>query len=207
MSEYKDYGYNNAERTHAHAYIQDKIVAMLDLESNKYILDIGCGNGSLARFLLKNNFNVYGTDASEKGITIAEKLNPGHFAIQDLSSDELPENLKRIPFDTIISTEVIEHLYDPRKFIDFAKRTLLKNGGGELILSTPYHGYLKYLALAITGKMDSHLGPLWDGGHIKFWSKRSLTKLLEEQGFTVTDFKGCGRLPYLWMSMLIKAKI
>ena len=207
MSEYKDYGYNNAAQTHAHAYIQDKILSLLNHSSNKSILDLGCGNGSLANYLIKNDFNIYGTDASVKGITIANQINPGRFAIQDLSSDDLPPELADIPFDTIISTEVIEHLYDPRKFIEFSKRTLLKNGGGELILSTPYHGYWKYLALALSGKMDAHLGPLWDGGHIKFWSRKSLTRLLEEQGFTVTDFKGCGRLPYLWMSMVIKAKI
>ncbi|MFD2161040.1 class I SAM-dependent methyltransferase [Paradesertivirga mongoliensis] len=207
MSEYKDYGYNNTEATHAHAYIFDKTVAMLDKDKNKFILDLGCGNGSLANSLMQKGFNVYGTDASEKGIALAKQLNPGRFAIQDLSSDDLPEPLINIPFDTIISTEVIEHLYDPRKFIEFAKRTLLKNGGGDLILSTPYHGYWKYLALALTGKMDAHLGPLWDGGHIKFWSRQSLTALLEEKGFRVTDFKGCGRLPYLWMSMIIKARI
>lgn len=207
MSEYKDYGFNNATATHAHAYIGNKLVAMLESSKDKNILDLGCGNGSMARFLLQKNFNVYGTDASTEGVQIANQLNPGRFAVQDLSSDELPIELADIKFDTIISTEVIEHLYDPRKFIAFAKRTLLKNGGGELIISTPYHGYLKYLALAVCGKMDQHLGPLWDGGHIKFWSRPTLTKLLEEQGFTVTDFAGCGRLPYLWMSMLVKARI
>lgn len=207
MSEYKDYGYNDSKHTHAHAYILNKLVNLLDKRQNQTILDLGCGNGSLAKALLQQGFNVYGTDASEKGIAIANQINPGRFAIQDLSSDDLPSELAEISFDTIISTEVIEHLYDPRKFIDFAKKTLLKNGGGDLILSTPYHGYLKNLALALAGRMDSHFGPLWDGGHIKFWSRATLTTLLEEKGFTVTDFKGCGRLPYMWKSMVIKGKI
>ena len=207
MSEYKDYGYNDSKHTHAHAYILDRLTNMLDKNRNQTILDLGCGNGSLANVLLQKGFNVYGTDASDKGIVIANSINPGRFAIQDLSSDDLPVELASIQFDTIISTEVIEHLYDPRKFIDFAKRTLLKNGGGDIILSTPYHGYLKNLALAITGKMDSHFGPLWDGGHIKFWSRKTLSRLLEEKGFEVTDFTGCGRMPYLWMSMLMKARI
>src|SRR5690606_31358887 len=109
-----------------------------------------------------------------------------------------------LSFDTIISTEVIEHLYDPRAFIDFCVNILRKNNnGGQLILSTPYHGYIKNLCLAIAGKWDSHANPLWDGGHIKLWSRKTLTQLLEEKGFEVTAFKGCGRLPYLWKSMLI----
>ncbi|HEX8547944.1 MAG TPA: methyltransferase domain-containing protein [Cytophagaceae bacterium] len=207
MSEYKEYGYQSAEEDHSHAYIQPNLLRLLNPSVNQAILDLGCGNGALTHILIRQGFNVYGTDASANGIEIASKQSPGRFALQDLSSDDLPDILKGISFDTIISTEVIEHLYDPRKFIDFAKRTLLKNGGGELILSTPYHGYLKYLALAISGKMDAHLAPLWDGGHIKFWSRKTLSSLLEEKGFTVTDFKGCGRFPYLWMSMLIKARI
>ena len=116
-----------------------------------------------------------------------------------------PEELSTIRFDTIISTEVIEHLYDPRKYVLFCKQVL--KGKGRLILSTPYNGYLKYLALALVGGMDRHLTVLWDGGHIKFWSKKTLTLLLEEQGFKVTQFIGCGRFPYLWKSMILVAEL
>jgi hypothetical protein len=83
----------------------------------------------------------------------------------------------------------------------------MKNGGGELIISCPYHGYLKNLVMALAGKFDNHFTVLWDGGHIKFWSKKTLTQLLEEFGFEVIDFKGAGRFPYLWKSMFIKARI
>jgi hypothetical protein len=40
---------------------------------------------------------------------------------------------------------------------------------GHLVLTTPYHGYLKNLLIAALGKSDSHFDPLLDGGHIKFW--------------------------------------
>lgn len=66
---------------------------------------------------------------------------------------------------------------------------------------------MKNLVLSVMDKWDKHADPLWDGGHIKLWSKKTLSQLLTEQGFTVTDFVGCGRLPYLWKSMIIKAKI
>jgi hypothetical protein len=55
--------------------------------------------------------------------------------------------------------------------------------------------------------MDKHFTALWDGGHIKFWSKRTLYQLLNENGFKVMKFIGCGRFPLLWKSMLIKSKI
>jgi 2-polyprenyl-3-methyl-5-hydroxy-6-metoxy-1,4-benzoquinol methylase len=100
---------------------------------------------------------------------------------------------------------VIEHLYDPEGFINFCKK-VLKNDG-ELIISTPYHGYLKNLSLSLFNKWDSHLSPGWHGGHIKFWSRVTLTDILTNAGFTVTAFKGCGRIPYFWKSMIIKAKL
>jgi hypothetical protein len=65
------------------------------------------------------------------------------------------------------------------------------------IISTPYHGYLKNLVLALGNKWDSHLTPLWDGGHIKLWSRKTLSQLLSEAGFHVVRFIGAGRLPFL----------
>ena len=61
--------------------------------------------------------------------------------------------------------------------------------------------------LALTGKMDEHFTALWEGGHIKFWSKKTLSELLEKNGFKVLKFKGCGRVYGLWKSMLIEAKL
>ena len=207
MTEYQDYGYEDANLTYSHTYILEPILKLLRKENNAIILDLGCGNGAMVKHILGEGFNIYGTDASETGINIASKFYPNRFALQDLSSEDLPEKFTHLKFNLIICTEVIEHLYDPRQFIQFCKRILIKNGGGKLILSTPYHGYLKNLLLSVTGKWDDHANPLWDGGHIKLWSRNTLTKLLAEQGFIVTDFIGCGRVPYIWKSMIISARI
>jgi 2-polyprenyl-6-hydroxyphenyl methylase/3-demethylubiquinone-9 3-methyltransferase len=107
-------------------------------------------------------------------------------------------------FPAVVSLEVVEHLYDPRKYA----QTLyaLVEQGGTALVSTPYHGYLKYLALAASGKLDSHLDPLWDHGHIKFWSKRTLRTLLEEAGFVDVAFVYAGRIAPLAKSMVAVAK-
>ena len=206
MSEYQEYGYKTADPCHTFYYIHPQLLSLLDKNINKCILDLGCGNGYIANFLISKGFNVYGTDASDDGISIAREKNPDRFFIQDFSTGELPEELQHLKFDTIISTEVIEHLYDPYKFVEMCKK-ILSESKGELIVSTPYHGYFKNLMLSIFNKWDMHISPLWQGGHIKFWSKNTLTQLLNEFGFKVTAFRGCGRMPYFWMSMIIKAKL
>lgn len=104
----------------------------------------------------------------------------------------------------MISLEVVEHVYAPR---DYA-RTLfdLVEPGGTAIVSTPYHGYLKNLALALTGRMDRHFTALWDHGHIKFWSIPTLTTLLTEAGFENIRFHRVGRIPALAKSMIAVAQ-
>lgn len=205
MADYKDYGFSSAEPSHVFSYLRAPLISLINKESNQAILDLGCGNGYLVNDLIKLGYNAYGTDASEEGINIAKQQNAERFFVQDLSSGELPPQLQKIKFDTILATEVIEHLYDPAGFLEFCKHLLPKNG--EIILSTPYHGYWKYLLLAIFNKWDRHLSPGWRGGHIKFWSRKTLSQILVTSGFTVTSFKGCGRMPYFWKSMLIKARL
>jgi 2-polyprenyl-6-hydroxyphenyl methylase/3-demethylubiquinone-9 3-methyltransferase len=139
-------------------------------------------------------------DLDESGVAHARKLCPGvRFEVASVCGDI--GALFGQQFDAVLALEVIEHLYDPRMFVGRVRECL--RPGGIFVLSTPYHGYLKNLVIALSGKFDAHFSPLWDGGHIKFWSRRTLTALLEENGFRVEAFRGAGRLPYLWKSMIL----
>jgi 2-polyprenyl-3-methyl-5-hydroxy-6-metoxy-1,4-benzoquinol methylase len=204
MSEYKEYPWD-VEATDAHSYLYPVLKQSLANCENKKIIDIGCGNGVLANRLIKDGFDVYGIDASKTGIKIANSVNVDRFFLHDINSGILPKEIRKMQFDVIISTEVIEHLYAPRNYMELCKRILPV--GGIIILSTPFHGYLKNLAMALSGKLDTHFTVLWDGGHIKFWSRKTIEILLNEFDFKVTDFRGAGRVPYLWKSMFITAEL
>jgi len=168
------------------------------------VLDVGCGSGSFARSLTAMGFEVYGCDTSTSGIAIAQKYAPGRFCLGSAYDDITALFAARPRFDAIVAAEVVEHLFAPRDFVARARDALVP--GGILILTTPYHGYLKNLALAVSGKMDAHFSALWDGGHIKFWSKETLSALLREQHFHTITFEGAGRLPLLWKAMVMTAR-
>jgi 2-polyprenyl-3-methyl-5-hydroxy-6-metoxy-1,4-benzoquinol methylase len=167
-------------------------------------LDLGCGNGSFSNFLADRGFEVVGIEESLSEIELAQQtyLNCQFIqgSIYDLQLPELEHT-----FDLIVSAEDIEHLLLPRELPRVAKRFL--KPGGHLIVTTPYHGYLKNLGLSLLGKMDSHFTVLWDGGHIKFFSVSTLKQLLISEGFSNPQFKFAGRLPYLWKSMICLTKL
>ena len=199
---YKEYRWTDSEADST-TFIMPQLKKVLSCDNNRCILDLGCGNGKIANKLIADGFSVYGVDGSREGVEVANKYNNGHFYVMDFEKDELPEELSGLLFDTVISTEVIEHLYSPDSYMKLCRKVL--KSGGMLVLTTPYHGYLKNMLLSVTGKWDAHLSPLWEGGHIKFWSKKTLTKLLNDNGFEIKKFLGCGRLPYVWKSMLFEA--
>jgi hypothetical protein len=78
--------------------------------------------------------------------------------------------------------------------------------GRLAIISTPYNGYLKNIALSVCGGMDRHWTVLWDHGHIKFWSVRTLGMLLWETGFSDMKFWRVGRIPTFEKSMIVAAR-
>ncbi|MGH9200871.1 MAG: class I SAM-dependent methyltransferase, partial [Vicinamibacterales bacterium] len=107
-------------------------------------------------------------------------------------------------FDAVVSSDVIEHLYRPSALIEVAVRLLKPDG--HLVVGTPYHGYLKNLAIGLAGKWDAHHGPNWDGGHIKFFCVATLRELVEKHGFHDPRFHFYGRAPWLWKNMICVAR-
>lgn len=169
---------------------------------NKNIFDLGCGNGSVANFLSKYNWQVTGVDSSTDGIEKANKAYPNIKIEKGSAYENLSKKYGQFPI--LISLEVIEHLYAPRLYVKTVFDLLIP--GGLAIISTPYHGYWKNLVLATLGKLDNHFHALWDHGHIKFWSKKTLSKLLLEAGFIDIKFINVGRLPFIAKSMIAIAR-
>ena len=196
--------YTGIEPVHHHAYLLPQLLPMLAAKKTASnpkpsVLDLGCGNGSLSNAIAQQGYEVAGVEESEIGFNSANQSFLNCRFVQ-ASIYDLPYAQLQDAFDIVISSEVIEHLFYPRELLRAAKKCLKPNG--LLIITTPYHGYLKNLVLALTNKMDGQFTSLCDGAHIKFFSVKTLTELLEAEGYQDIEFKFGGRLPYLWKSML-----
>lgn len=204
MDSVSTYDYGHAEQPHWNKYLVPPIFELVGkITPGMRVLDIGCGNGYIASLFQERGCVVVGVDPSESGIEHARKAHPeGRFEI-DTATPDLRMRLGEKPFDLAISAEVAEHVYDGDAWALCAANAL--RPGGRLILTTPYHGYLKNILIAVTDRWDHHHTSLGTGQHIKFWSRATMTTLLERNGFQVTAFRGAGRMAYLWKSMVVCA--
>jgi 2-polyprenyl-3-methyl-5-hydroxy-6-metoxy-1,4-benzoquinol methylase len=202
----KEYNYSDSAPTFANSYLwpalKKEINALAMDGCARRAFDLGCGNGATAGMLANIGFDVTGIDTSESGIAQARSAYSScRFEVAS-AYDGLAPRFGSFPL--VVSLEVIEHLYDPRRFASNIYE--LTADSGTAIISTPYHGYIKNVALALSGKFDRHFTALWDGGHIKFFSIATLRQLLVEAGFEDISFHRVGRLAPLAKSMIAVAK-
>lgn len=199
-----EYRYNSSSPSWSNQYLWKPLEQLVLLEhpAEHRIFEVGCGSGATANMLSQHGFTVTAIDPSKSGIEQAKSGYP-HILFEEGSAyDDLANKYGTFPI--VVSLEVVEHCFWPTKY---AKTIYdLLESKGTAIISSPYHGYIKNCALALAGKFDSHWSPLWDGGHIKFWSPVTLRALLEKVGFTSIKFIRVGRIPPLAKSMIAVAR-
>jgi 2-polyprenyl-3-methyl-5-hydroxy-6-metoxy-1,4-benzoquinol methylase len=195
----REYRYEDADPTYASTYLWPVLRNVIEARDwpERRAFDLGCGNGATCKMLSALGFDVAGVDTSESGIANAQKAYPDFKIYVGTAYDDLATKYGSFPL--VVSLEVIEHCMDPQSFAETFVSLIAPGGIG--FLSTPYHSYLKNLALAVTGKMDRHFTALWPGGHVKFFSMKTLDQLLREAGARKIHFMRVGRIPILAKSM------
>jgi ubiquinone biosynthesis O-methyltransferase len=103
--------------------------------ANLRILDIGCGDGVIAYLLAQRGATVSGIDSSRRAIELANaKKETDGIDLRHGSAYELTWSDGY--FDAVISSDVIEHVQDPQRFLSETIR-VLKKDVGIAVISTP----------------------------------------------------------------------
>lgn len=195
-----EYPYASIEPANfTHSYLFPAVRSILNSRPPpRTLFDLGCGNGVMISRLSAMGYLAAAVDTSESGIRFARIAAPAARIEIGSAYDDLAGSFGR--FDVVVCFEVIEHLISPAT----AARTIanLLNPGGVAVVSTPYHGYLKNIAISAAGKWDLHHSSLWEGGHVKFWSRATLRRLFDDQGLSEVAFHRVGRIPQLAKSMV-----
>lgn len=140
------------------------------------ILDVGCGD-----MLLSTRLPDYGWQGIDINIDVAK----GKAVKHDLESPPYP--LEANSFDTIVCSEVMEHLFDPVKVTKEIRRLLKPNG--TYIVSTPnFHWIDNYLEFF--ERIRTNLDQQWTLEHIRHYTIESHDQILKATGFKRVSFTG-----------------
>ncbi len=170
-------------------------------------LDVGCALGTLLAGMRDHSgWKVSGLEFSETAAAMGRELNHVEIACAGLAQAPWPDAC----YDCIHINNVLEHESEPEAAVRAAARLL--NPGGRLLLTIP-NGPVDILANRL---LYAKHGPLATrhGGHLFFFSRRSLKLLLERCGLEVLSIrcfhfklgaKARGWLPGSWRKFLAQA--
>lgn len=138
------------------------------------ILDAGCGEGVTLEKLVKlfPKARVVGLDAEPENLEICRKHG---LPVWGGSLYELP--FSEASFDTVLFSEVIEHLDAPEKALKEIFRVL--RPGGRVIIIFPNDRSFLLARLAMGMVREAFYNP----GHVRQWTPRQIRKMLAAIGF------------------------
>lgn len=163
------------------------------LPAGSPVLDAGCGPGDYCAVIAGMGLRAVGVDISAAVVAHARRRHPGVSFHAAALERGLP--FADGSFAAAWCSEVLEHLFDVHAALAELNRVL--RPGGLLVLTTPYHGLVKNLIIAVRG-FDAHYHPYLS--HIRFFSRRTLGECLGRAGFAPARWGGIGRAWPVWKS-------
>lgn len=157
--------YESAATRHEIRRLHEAILTQVPPNA-QLILDVGCGNGWVAQHFSTKDVHLISMDISKNNPTRVMQQFPGHNH-SGLVADVFHLPIKKNSIDCIIASEIIEHVPDPKLFIQKLLEVL--KPGGQLIISTPYKEKIEYYLCVHCNKMtpkNAHLHS-FDEAHIK----------------------------------------
>jgi 2-polyprenyl-3-methyl-5-hydroxy-6-metoxy-1,4-benzoquinol methylase len=165
------------------------------------VLDVGCGEGAFSAELAAAGARAVGIDVAEQPLRRGRERHPD--ADLRLVPADARWPLQDASFDVVWAGEVMEHVADTAGWLSEIRRVL--RPGGRLLLSTPDHGPLALLRMALwPPAFEVHFDPLAD--HLRFYTRRSLTRVLVSFGFEAVDVSRAGGAPAVRQLLLASAR-
>jgi len=143
-----------------------------DIARPRAFLDVGCATGMLVAEMQARGWNASGVDLCRESAEYGEKVRGVSIFAGTLEEARFPEGA----FSAVHFSHLIEHVPDPRGFLQEIRR-ILKPGGYAIVTTPNIDGFQARL---FRGRWRSAIAD-----HLTLFSRRTLGRLLVETGFAV----------------------
>jgi SAM-dependent methyltransferase len=162
-----------------------RISTLLKSRPPSRILDLGCSSGLLSARLQDMGHKVTGVDVVEIA-GVGERTSAFYKA--DLN-DGIPTEVGT-GFDIVLAADVLEHLVNPGTLMSQVKGVLRPDGVALFCVPNIAHWYPRLRSTL--GMFDYDQRGILDATHLRFFTRRSIRKLIERQGFTIRRIEVVG---------------
>ena len=148
------------------------------------VLDLGCGEGFFAERLARNHNRVVGADLLEK----PQRGSAFDDYIQADLAHGLSEIIPRVGsrrFDCVLLQDVLEHVPQPKRILDDCRQVLQPRG--ELLVSLPNVANITVRLALLFGRFDYAERGILDRTHLRFFTRKSARRAMEEAGYEIVD--------------------
>ncbi|MEO8689629.1 MAG: class I SAM-dependent methyltransferase [Solirubrobacteraceae bacterium] len=181
------------------AWERRRALLLAEARPGERVLDLGCGAGRFIAALQDAGADPVGVEIAEAALERARRNVPGA-ELHTLAADgAIP--VQDASVDLVWCSEVLEHVPDTAGLLSEARRVL--RTGGRLLVTTPSHDLPRRALIALT-RFEDHVDPL--GQHVRFYSRRSLVRVLETFAFEDVHISSIGGLPGLRETLVARAR-
>lgn len=154
------------------------------------VLEIGCNQGQLIEYFKNKGLEVHGVEINPEAVKICRENSLNVFC-GDLIEAQYPDDF----FDTVILSNVIEHIYSLDSLLKELKR-ILKKGGKIYIYTMNYESIWRSIFKSCW--IHWHL-PF----HIYFFHTDSLSKVLKTHGFVILEARSLTPTNWFTLSLFL----
>jgi SAM-dependent methyltransferase len=146
------------------------------------VLDVGCGRGQHGELARARGAHVVGIEASPE-LASEARARLDEVVLADVETDLALASLGARRFELILFGDVLEHTRDPLAVL--ARFCALLEDGGRVIVSLPNVAAWPIRLGLLAGRFDYQPSGILDRTHLRFFTRRSATALVEQAGLEV----------------------